>query len=566
MAKRGSVPKDGWEEYVRRLRVELEQKYGGRNEQLDLIEEHREMAREPKIPEQYKKTATQHRGPQVYRFLNRVASLMAKSLPQAKVLPMNPTDEEQRKSSEREKWFNDGVYPLMNETEDFFLKFVDNTVSNGVGVIKCLLRPHLWAIKRDENEPDEDYNERVKVVHRRNFPFVWRNVPTRAWYPLYDDDGLSECIEVYQDSAQALMRRYPRLTYDQLNIQKDYMGQLTKIEYWNRTHAVYIVKNKIVDKFTHDYGRPPYFEAQANVEKQSMAFPLLHLQDTYNSFVTMILNYAYYTAFPISHLKRTHDDAFLPENIDKQSIRLVQGETAVAPMGYDYEFLQFPRMSAEVHEALAIVKQVMDEVSLAPVLYGLSPGSDTSGAALHPLIAIAKAVLGPATTSIARAFDEMAHFILERIVEDLKEPVPVYVREKKDGVWRGKWLEQGPDDIKHYYKVVHELQPVIPAERQVNTMYLAALHGQGFIPKRYVVEEGLGEPAPEELLDERWIEDFEMTPEFTAPLKAEFARQLRVRLGLPPSGQGTLAGAPLAPGGQGVPMMPGVQGPVQEGM
>jgi len=553
------VPKDGWEPYILSLTKSLREKYGQRNDDIDEIREHRAMEKEVRIPEEYKKTAAEHRGPYIYRFLDRVTSLLAHTFPTAKVLPLDPTDEEQRKSSKREKWFNEGVYPLMSETEDVFLKFVDSTVADGTGVLKCLLQKHRWDVDRDKGETDEDFNKKVQTVHRRNFPFVWRNVDTKAWFPLYDDFGLAECVEVYERAAAPLLRRY-RLTARDLNLNEERPGNVTYIEYWNRTHAVYMVHGKKVKTIKHNYGRVPYFEAQANVGKNSLAFPLKSLQDTFNSFVTIMLNYAYYAGFPIPALEQVDPDAALPVNTDKEQVRLVQGETAVPPDGYKYVFLQYPDLSGEIHGLVAMLKEIMDEVSLAPILYGLPPGSDISGAALHPLIAIAKAVLGPATASIARAFNEQAAFMLEIIEKILKEPVPVYVKITEDGKVHDEWLEQGPDDIKHYYKVVHTLQPVIPAERQLNTMYLASLNAQGIVDKRYVREEGSGISSPEEMADRVWLEAIEERPEFQGPLLAEFQAWLGERG--PIAGFGTPETPPVGPGGPGVAQMPGVQQPL----
>lgn len=525
----------------------------------------------PYIPEDFKKTSVDFRSPLIYDQIRRSSSILGSSFPEPVRIPLKPGPEEQERSSLIEDWFRAAYRKMGLET---FVKGMDSLVATGMFVVKETLKAHEWSahgLKRD-NEGEEDYLERVDTHHRQHFPFAWEHVPTSTYYPL---DG-SEVLIITRRETLPVLRHY-NLSYQNGKMEKatgpvnlsQAPNTVEVIEYWNRTHYVYLVEGMVVRSGRHAYGRPPFFsaslttagDADPGTEAISLAFPLLRIQDTLDTLITIQMNWAFLTGFPPFSLEPRSEDAVLPNpNIE---IKWGPGKTTLPPLGWKWGPMQMPMVGGDLSQLRDFFKALSDQLSLAPILAGTPPGADFSNAASLTMMAQAKAIFGPGVRSVERMFDETGAFKLRLIAEVLHEKsVPVYyVNGGKDGERPNSWLSIGTETIRGYYEMYHRLEPVIPAERMQKSIWLADAQARGGVSMRYYREEGIGLPAPEKMDEEVLLEQLQTYPEVRSFVIGKAMEMLQAE-GFMPQLPGSEAALPAGPGGPGATVVPGVQQPI----
>jgi hypothetical protein len=551
------------ESSVRELVTQVKKDYQGRDEHIKAVRERRFREHDVQVPEAYTDTAAERRHSLIYDFLRRVPALIASALPVPVVKPRSETKEAQDTSSKIEKWAT-MAQVLMSGSRPVWTQNVDSVPATGYGVLKVALDRHLFGgDTQKDDESDEDYSERLESHRRKNFPFSWDHVPTDNFYVVEEDNnGIVECLEITRRKAAPILKRY--------GLKRDGRGNLTRkgavvgarvsddsaedgtvefVEHWTRTHVYYYVDGiKVGKTIKHDYGRVPYFVsfAQATSERdpkyasRSLADPLIEVQDRMDAMATMMENYTYLSSYPIPDLVKTDPQA--PPLTSKANVTFGIGVAPDKPDGYELRFITLPPVGSDLKEFYAQLKEEAAQLSLAPILYGLAPGADTSGSALTTLIAVAKTIMGPGIDSIARQMGDAMGFVLELIETHLKADVPLYYEGD------GKWMKIGPDDIKHYYEVQYELAPIIPAERAMRYNELSNAFAQGLATDVEVIEEGLGRPDPEQTVKGVHAMNLAKRPELQTMLIQQVMRDFGEALGMP-QGQGTPASLPTSQAG-----------------
>ena len=583
MAKRveEATPPGGWVEYINEMVRVLEEKYKGRNQRIEDVFKRRARLIAPQVPPAFKERAAnvEMRLPLVQDLIRRVVGLVGTHLPEPTVVPTDEASVRSRENSSlREKWLQ-AAYDRMNEQVDTFGQIVDALAADGQAVWKVRLQKHLWAAHgvRKKGEGPDDYQRRV-VRHRRdNFPFVWEHVATQSYLPVPDGEGgLAEVYEVSLREALPLAWKFNlvpgsdgKLVMGEPAFRPTqglavplagggYPQQVRFIEHWTKDSYRYMVDDEIVAKGNHSYGRPPYFHALGGVtsikdpayQGISIADPLLSLQDVLDALITIQLNWAFLNGFPPARLRPIGDDPLpLAERV---SIEWQPGETIDVP-GHLWEWVPAPPVGADINLLQRSLKEVVDQVTLAPILYGLPPGADASGVLANTLIAVAKSIFGPALANLSRGFDDTAGF-MQRQVEKLGDPVPVYA------VGDGKWLELSPKDVDGYYRVRHQLHPVIPAERQVLYNQLVDALSRGLVTPEMVLERGLGEMAPEKVLEAVKVNELSQRPELLGLVMQRVLERLQANQPVQNTGQPALP--PEGVAGFGQPAIPGLQQPI----
>lgn len=271
------------------------------------------------------------------------------------------------------------------------------------------------------------------------------------------------------------------------------------------------------------------------------------------------MNWAYLNGFPAMRAIPKGDDT-IPFDDESKPIEYIPGQLIDLP-GRIPEWMPAPPVGTDLVQMNGFIMDMFNMVSLNPILNGVIPGADVSGVAAQTMISIAKSIFGPGMNNIARAFNDMAGFMLNCIQEDFGVPIPVYQMSDKG---KGKWLELGPDDIQGYYEVRHTLTPVLPAEQMTKSIWLADGNARGFVPKRRVIEEGFGADAPDEVMEELELDELKKSPEYRNLLAAKLLEALDLDMkpqesaGTPPNPFGPAGG--VGPGGPGIPMTPDQRG------
>lgn len=560
MAKE-NVPIGGWEGYVNDLvsYVEKDPGFQARNTKIREGRDRRFRKQRVKIPEEYRRISSEFKSPFIFDILRRVPGLVATTLPTPKVRPYTEGASAQKNSSLREDWLRYGSVRMDKDCSTFF-KIIDAIGADGCGCWKTLLDRHMWGAygPKGDKESDGEYNKRVSEYHRAHWPIFREHVVTDTVYPLKDENGIGQVLQITKDSGAVLARKYGlSFTKDGWVKGRDSYAenppdQAKFIEYWNREYFVYMVDDLIVKKGRHNYGDVPYFFAplgetsSPKIEDQyfGLGWVMEPLCDKFDSFMTALENYAMISAFPYPTLKPISEMAIADEGQSKQ-VRLVQGEIYTPPMGYELVWMQPPNIHQDVIRVLDFLKNEIDRLGLAPVLYGLFQGEQSS-ASQQTAISVAKSILSAGINNICTEFNREARLRF-RMIELLGEPVPIW---RTDGPQR-EWLELGPEDLHGYYEVEHTLEPVIPAEQQMRYMFLADAQARGAITMNQLREEGLSINAPEKVDMDVMVETARKSTQYQNMLFSKWIEKFHPEEGGPYAGGAPEANLPVAPGGVG---------------
>ena len=563
-----------------------------------------EGGRQPDIPGIFKLTTKRFKAPFVGDMIRRSQAIIATKMPQATAIPI-PGVLSQEEADKIEEWFNLGFYPRSVEKKDWFGQVTDAMANDGEAIWKVLPQSLTWAVQREKAEPDEDFNRRVSLQKHQTIPISVEHVATNTYYVVdEDEEGISEVWEITRRKARAIADRYGLIqTGAGLRAlvgpvrRKDgpdpravgavalgvpganapvpaagITGDCEFIEVWIAPRAklkgqfFYLVDGQVVRSSAHDLPRVPYFRApfsttsshEPGLDTECIADPMIQLQDKIEDLITAVSNVIWIAGFPTLRLKLVNEELLPPYDKDGQVNIVIKpgGVLEGVPMGYIAEWMPAPSIDANAGPYRELLMNMMDRMSLAPILYAHLE-TQMSTPVATTLIAIARAIFGPGLASLARAFDEMAAYILYLIEHVFGEPIPVFAGAQEHK--KGKWLSLGPDDLKGYYGVRHTLEPIIPMERAQQTMLNENMYQNGMLPKTEVLEQA-GYSSPSKLLIARMIEDGVAGGGFQQMMFEQFQRRIMQDARFIPPG--TPESVPLGPSGP----MPQTQALVPPGL
>ena len=558
--------------------VENDSEYKARNDRIASVEQRRFMQRKPLMPTEYEKKVTEFRSSFIFDILRRAPGLTSVQFPEPKVTPLKSGPEAQINTSLREQWLK-AAYVRMDRDSNIYHKLMDAFFAKGAAVWKVIVDKHRFANpEKDTDEKDADYLDRSEEHRRKNFPFYWEPINYECYYGFNDDDGLCEALIITKQSKMRLAKKY--------NIHPDAEGHWSRgapddtltgdakfVEYWSRTKYAYLVEDIIVGKGEHDYDRVPIFVAPMTMTSSTdkanecfgLADPLVPMQDAFDDLVTGKEYWGSLNNFPYAGLRPTSENV-LPIDPKNAKVELKYGQVYIPPPGWELTWIVPPGTSRDSNEMVSLIKQMIDQTGLAPILFGTFP-NDTSSSAMNTMIAVSKSIFGPGLDNMARAFDDMAEFLQQQVEHLGKDGVPVWV-EPPDQETAGKYEALKPSDIKGYYRVRHNLSPVLPAEQQAKYMYLADAFARGLVTADYVREEGMAIGSPEDMGDSVWLEKAAQDPRVNNVIMGEslrpYAKQEAAAAMMPGSDamQAMTANQPISPGGPGAM---GAQG-INQGM
>ena len=258
--------------YVKALVKRLESKYQGVHNMIFDVRRRRYQKQRPYIPSTFAKTAQVVLTPLVFDFINRSVALLGAVMPIAHVTPVKDGPDAQKNSSQRERFFNEGVYPRMEEMNPTHRKVIDAIVADGMGVWKIIPERYKWGeiVPRDDQESEDAWLLRWKEHKRKHFPFYREHIATETFYPVFDEEGLAEVCEVTQRETLPLARKYNLEGNGQGGVRRrgdEHIGAVTGdeglpnsvkfIEYWSREYFMYIVDDEVLKVGENDCGIVP---------------------------------------------------------------------------------------------------------------------------------------------------------------------------------------------------------------------------------------------------------------------------------------------------------------------
>lgn len=561
-------------EYIDELGRHLMSKFDIRNQHIENVRDRRYLRKPPIIPAKFKSLTNMEpfQFPLILDVLRRATAIVGIDFPRPTVVPLEPGDKEQRRSSLREKWLPQAYRRMFGHNA--YDKGIDSLFEAGEAVWHVREHQHAFSnVIRNTGEKAASYNRRVYRHHQQTFPYSALYVDPTTWYPVYDEEGtLTEVLEITQRERLPLMKRYKDRLGDRAPQYADMGESSVKFtQYTSRTETVYLVENEEVYRVQHNYGIVPYFSATAIVNSSlrredwgmSFVYPLIALQDAISNLITMWMNWGFLNGFPMLKLKPVTGEDAIPDYDEKPSVELVPGGIFVPPTGFEANWWEAPGMGGELRELERILKSYVDEFSLADILRGAGESGQLSGVAAQLMIAVAKSIFGPGVHNVNQVFNDIAAFVQRRIDVGIKDVVPIWSPEEGDKTKKkGEWIELGPDDIEGYYAVEHTLDAIIPAEQMAKSLWLNDGVQRGLVPKRVAIEEGYNQHAPEEWMDEIYIETIYDQPNVNSRIIEE---ALNPEGSAPVPPPGPPANTPISPGGAGQVVTPGINQPIQPG-
>ena len=300
--------------------------------------------------------------------------------------------------------------------------------------------------------------------------------------------------------------------------------------------VTYIADGAILRQIDTGYSRLPYFPffgiATASrfpeYECQGALDDLAQYIPSIDQHLTQLSNATYMAAYSMLIYKYTppSDKAGggLMPGAEVQKSQVVIPNLEWKPMksqtlmpGEELGWMGGPPISPELFKYLDVVLRLADRAGNVPdVMKGQMEKAGIPAWGLAQLYTYAKRVIYPMAKNLADSISSMAAFMLELIDTKIDGKVYLQTQQTEDRTLSRKALGIGPDEIDGYYDISVELVTLTEQlrimEAQLGLQLWAG--GQGPITLRSLLEDYLHIQAPEEMMDERKIEQFEASPEY----------------------------------------------------
>lgn len=554
-------------EYIFDLKSALADKFQARNDTIDHLMELRFREHTIKIPPQFRATAEEVKTPIVDDMVTRIVNDITASPITVNVPVIRQSEDAQKASSRLEKWTNATWQRLDSQTAPRRVSrdLVDTMAMTGTGVSKLLWVPHAWrsydeAVAAGPNDDDLDERgtlderkreDRLKSLKIERLPFAWRSLDPRTIYPHYRDGELEAVLEVSRREVFDVVDRY--------DVGRDESGRLISrygesfvsegdvstrscewVEYWDRRQCAYYADGQLVTRFEHGYGRPPYFlfyglmtgDRRPEYAARSVAARLVGLVESFDRALTMLFNWMFAGSFPMGVIQRS-GDAASPLGDTGEALEPLEwspGEFVQLQPGEEIRWIEPPRVGDSLNRTIELLLDMIHQYGLPPLGRGF--GSGESGYQVNQLLAQIKSFYNPIAQNYAVSLEELTKHLWAMAKYQIREDIPVwneYLIEGKNREQVRNWqvLEVGPSDITHFNVIV-----TINPDVQTNqiAMQQAGLQAwqSGALPLRYTLENFFSIPNPDDLIEEREVEDFFNSPELKAARFQEYLKETQL--------------------------------------
>lgn len=439
------------QEIMRAARRLKDERFAIRNAALKKRADERYNQTEVDVPPAYKKTTQQHQSNIISDEGRQIATLIY-AMPVPHITP--PTPEDQPLTTKIEQF----LIAMHQELEDHYgpvwWKCTSAQVHNNIGWIYFApkRKPYKGQPKAPPDDADmsevADYgikNDRFKkdagiaavfdyeyaitstVLYEGNeydphCLYVWKEVPVSTFKKMYGDMENVTGRPMDAGSAETT-----------INV----------VEYWTRTDCVIFCEGRdlswfekvrkmekgvvILDKWTHNWGRVPYFARPCFVseeldEDKKFEGPLDGIYNEmpeHKRLRTMGSSIAYQTAFsPLKITTKEQGETIVDDSGNMLTfLELEPGKARQLAPGQDVAPIAQSAEVANFYAEMAASQQRLERYQLSPVSKGVSPGADTANAALSNLHRFQLSSLDPMAEQTSRQARAIYRFALERVRE-----------------------------------------------------------------------------------------------------------------------------------------------------
>lgn len=478
--------------------------------------------------------------------------------------PQYSTDAPGKRAEQAETWFN-----LIRSTaereqgEDTNSRMTGEALMIGYSAVKVLPDPKLWrgsypkqGIDRDgkaiKSEDDASYNKRVKEFGQTApIPIVFWHVPGETWFPLLNGRNVIKSLECKEVTRSYIQARYgEKLSGDSQELLKSLNKGIELVEYvddrWCGWYVFGPGRSELKQELRVWEHRMPLPEGQAPVvlveglttsdNRPGYRWKSL-IQDVRESIVaqdvvlsrSMTVVQLFFWLTIIHRIKKGQGLAELEQL--KKTRKFTIGGTNFVMENEELEILGPP---GQLPDAEALYAKLEERIQRAwpPILSGVVEGV-SSGYEFNIARDTALTRVKPIAQRLAQADADlmrMACYALGGLAKILKkENLMVYVRQT---------TEDGVKPIGMSWESVRDLIPLIRAKREEDmptdrhSKIDAAIkaHKELGLPWAHVIEEIYGAENPEELKEQREIEDIVDSPRVLQRTEDDLFREMEIIL------------------------------------
>lgn len=544
--------------YVFRLYQELRRELEGLHRRIVEVEALRYLEEKIPIPGAEKQSGLEIRVGLTAELIENVKSALTTNLPSVTVRPLRSGDLAQANSSKREKlWraFIQNVLVVLNE-------LADAQSGLGLGILKAAYYPWPTSERRRlKGESDAEYNDRQRALKRQwGLPYKVITIhPLTYFFRLGAGEEIVESIEHSWKSRRQVYEHYNVPDPGTVTVERiaASMGQPVEdlralpygtstetmalvTEYWSpQWYQVYLNGQKVHEE---ENPRVRYFVCKGRTTSSkdpdkwglSVAEILRHNEPTINLALTRM-------AEATELIVRKRLTLEVPEGF-------MSGEELGEdnnPVTKTYKFepdhaTALPAQSRvvdpfsgveNVYAAMPFINLILQLTSqhgVSPLFKGIPPGAVGSGYRDNSLYLMAKSQF----QYIIDSFEDCLSRCVSWIEQDL-------VRVGQE-VWQDE-LSLTPKDIREFPAILRvSVEPLLPQNVVSLGQFYDRMWAEGHIPRRLVLEKGMREEQPEELVFERMKEDIKemLKPILFKDVLQTVFPQLAEREGAEEPGQG----------------------------
>ena len=596
--KEASLPAPPGLRHIQRLRDEAISQSDSQRKRWEKIAQVRIGDHPINIPDGFKNTTKEVRVRIVADTVRRLVSSLTINMPTIAVTPSGPGRAAQENATLREKWST----ALLEDMDSARLPFrpfrggMDHAVTFGIGIWKMVYTPHTWhdyptsktmfgkRIGRLDEKESTSLSESRELYKQGRIPLAWQAVDPRTWWGFMTEGGLRECVEVTTRTVTSIESDFG-LTYHEgtrtflpSQVSAPYVeghrpGSSSEeekqfVEHWNPYHVSYMADDTILKQFGHAYHRTPYFpffglsNSTEMLWKQaeSVVEQMVDKEMELDELLTMKHNWAHLAAYPMGTIEGPQGTPGLtvrPGPDGKAQNQLMPEITYKAgvfkgmPSGWHMGWVNPPPVGQDLSEMIQFLLGELKE-AVPNVLKGMG-GPEQPGYAINQLMTAARQVYDPIRDNASLAIQEMTKFVWWLIENVIKEKLYVLgdAPRKIRGQPQKRWLGFGPKDIFGYYSCTARIVPLLPSNRIAEGSFFMQQWQGGGIPRRMYLEDGMHIPNPEEIMEERVVEDMVYAgqgPLFDAMVKRALERSHELDVIEEAERKARLAAMPLPPG------------------
>ena len=361
-----------------------------------------------------------------------------------------------------------------------------------------------WEYDATDESNDEFLSRKQEFDVFGRLPLIWRHLPASGCYAWYDDEGVSEFLQVELRRIRDVMRRYPNtaLLKQVAEVGASSSSYCIFAEYWNRSWCGRWVsqglgmqqyENKIIDSSAllnritsmemaevvpNMYGIVPVIETPGLISTNrdparrhmSVIDVMIPVATYLDQLVSQHASAVRMWAWPTPALKNLGVNGTVlaqqPIGPDGRPlpIEIEPGKMLTLLPGEDITWVLAPNNGADANALIEYIEKRANSLGISSAVFDAT-ALQSNGYLYNSVVNALRSKYGAIPRHVKRAHQDRCNLAL-RIVEMHGEPL--YVRRPGDGATEvGSWFKLSADDVRgHHYSMDVKYEDRLPTDQQ----------------------------------------------------------------------------------------------------